>query len=99
MDNKVLAEGGKLLENLYKSNGELDIVQYCIEYTRRLESRGRFQLCIWPEHCLIGTHGHNVVSLVMDAVQEWSSKTGGSVEWVDKGQVGEGVDFELPSIH
>ena len=30
MDNKVLAEGGKLLENLYKSNGELDIVQYCV---------------------------------------------------------------------
>lgn len=86
VDDEVLAQGGKLPVNLYKSDGELDIVQYCIEYTRRLEARGRFQLCIWPEHCLIGTGGHNVVSLVMEAVQEWSNKTGGSVEWVDKGQ-------------
>lgn len=73
-------------ENLYNNDGSLDMVQYCIEYTKRLETKGRFQLCIWPEHCLIGSNGHGVVDVVMKAVQDWSNETGGSVEWVHKGQ-------------
>ena len=86
VDEVILSQGGAIPDNLYLDNGELDIVQYCIEYTRRLEEKGRFKLCIWPEHCLIGSEGHNVVKEVMDAFQEWSRVTGGSVEWVDKGQ-------------
>ena len=86
VDNNVLAQGGEIPKNLYGADGQLDIFQYCLEYTRRLEAKGRFQLCIWPEHCLIGSEGHNVVPEVMDAVQHWSYVTGGSVEWVDKGQ-------------
>lgn len=86
IDVAVLAQGGDVPDTLYGDDGKLDIVQYCIEYTRRLEEKGRFQLCIWPEHCLIGSDGHNLVQIVMDAIKEWSNKTGGSVEWVDKGQ-------------
>lgn len=63
-----------------------DVVRYCIEYTHRLEAKGRFQLCIWPEHCLIGSTGHGVVDVIFDAMNEWSRTTGGTVEWVLKGQ-------------
>eukprot|EP00978_Attheya_sp_CCMP212_P032175 scaffold124175_cov49-Attheya_sp.AAC.4 len=63
-----------------------DLTKYCIEYTRRLEAKGRFQLCIWPEHCLIGSNGHNIVSDVRAAMDEWSDATGRSVEFVHKGQ-------------
>ena len=83
---KILAQGGAVPDDLYKEDGTLDIVKYCIEYTRRLEEKGRFQLCIWPEHCLIGSEGHNIVTDVMEAMEDWSNDTGGSVEWVDKGQ-------------
>lgn len=86
VDNEVFATGGPIPDNLYDDCGNLNIVQYCIEYTRRLEEKGRFKLCIWPEHCLIGTPGHNVVTEVMQAIQHWSNETGGSVEWIDKGQ-------------
>ena len=55
MDDAVLATGGDVPEKLHGEAGSLDILQWCIEYTKRLESKGRFQLCIWPEHCLIGT--------------------------------------------
>ncbi|KAL3777789.1 hypothetical protein ACHAWO_005816 [Cyclotella atomus] len=71
---------------LYKENGDVDTLAWSIEYTKRLEEKGRFQLCIWPEHCLIGTPGHNVVKIVRDAMDEWSHKTGRSVEFVEKGQ-------------
>eukprot|EP00581_Thalassiosira_minuscula_P005174 CAMPEP_0183735992 /NCGR_PEP_ID=MMETSP0737-20130205/48169_1 /TAXON_ID=385413 /ORGANISM="Thalassiosira miniscula, Strain CCMP1093" /LENGTH=290 /DNA_ID=CAMNT_0025969883 /DNA_START=52 /DNA_END=921 /DNA_ORIENTATION=- len=84
--DSIMSQGGDLPEKLYAEDGTLDMVEYCIEYTKRLEAKGRFQLCIWPEHCLIGSDGHNMVSIVMDAIQEWSNATGGSVEWVNKGQ-------------
>ncbi len=46
--------------------------QWGLEYCTELEKQGRFQLCIWPEHCLIGTSGHNVVDSINDALQEWA---------------------------
>jgi len=67
-------------------NKELNMKQWCIEYTKRLEAKGKFQLMIWPEHCLVGTEGNTVVTSICDAMMEWSRKTGGSVEWVNKGQ-------------
>ena len=82
MQQEVVGESAKL----FKDNGEVDTLAWSIEYTKRLEEKGRFQLCIWPEHCLIGTPGHNVVKSVRDAIDEWSDKTGRSVEWVEKGQ-------------
>ena len=33
------------------------------EYTRALEDKGRFTLIIWPDHCILGSHGHAVGSL------------------------------------
>ena len=87
VDDAILGQGGDVPENLYNAgDGTLDLVQYCIEYTKRLEAKGRFQLCIWPEHCIIGSEGHNVVQVVMDAMTQWCGATGGSVEWVHKGQ-------------
>ena len=64
----------------------IDMHKYAIEYTKRLEAKGKFKLCIWPEHCLIGSQGHCMVDVVFEAVQRWSQSTGGSVEWVLKGQ-------------
>ena len=69
-----------------QATGNIDLLKYCIEYTKRLEEKGRFQLCIWPEHCLIGSPGHTVVDVVREALDEWSETTGGSIEWVLKGQ-------------
>jgi nicotinamidase/pyrazinamidase len=71
--------------DLFHADGSLDLTKYCIEYTRRLEDSSRLTLCIWPPHCLIGSRGHNVVDIVRDAMDEWTSKTGRSVDYVMKG--------------
>jgi nicotinamidase/pyrazinamidase len=65
---------------------EMNLVQYCIEYTRLLEEKGRFKLCIWPEHCLIGTDGHSMVTNVRSALDTWCDSSGNSIEWILKGQ-------------
>jgi nicotinamidase-related amidase len=64
----------------------LDLTKYCIEYAERLESAGRFQICIWPEHCLMGSPGHGFVDRVRIALDHWSETTGRSVEIIHKGQ-------------
>jgi nicotinamidase/pyrazinamidase len=64
----------------------IDATKYCLEYARRLEAKGRFQICIWPEHCLIGTEGHAMVPAVRQALDDWSVETGASVEFVMKGE-------------
>lgn len=74
------------LNEVLSADGSIDLLKYTIEYTKRLEEKGKFKLCIWPEHCLIGSVGHTMVDVVFAAVQEWSQKTGGSVEWVLKGE-------------
>ena len=58
---------------------------YALQYTKALEEKGRFVLCIWPEHCLIGTDGHAVVPLLNEALQEWVRQKMKTVEYVHKG--------------
>ena len=61
-------------------------VDYCKQYTKDLEGKGKFQLTIWPEHCLMGTPGHCVVKPINTALLEWSRHQKKEVEYVMKGQ-------------
>ena len=58
---------------------------HVLEYTKALEAQGRFTLCIWPEHCLIGTAGHNVVPVLNRALQEWAYARSRAITYVNKG--------------
>jgi len=65
--------------------GKLNVINYCKEYTRLLEEQGKFMLCVWPEHCLIGSDGHNIVPDVLNALHDWEEQTGSYVKYVFKG--------------
>jgi nicotinamidase/pyrazinamidase len=55
-----------------------------LEYVKTLEKNGRYPLCIWPPHCLLGSWGHNVVPVLWDALTEWE-KGLAQVDYVTKG--------------
>ncbi|MBI5592169.1 MAG: hypothetical protein HY881_17020 [Deltaproteobacteria bacterium] len=55
-----------------------------LDYTEQLDRNGRYQLCIWPEHCLIGTWGHTVADPVSQALLRWEERPA-AVNWVTKG--------------
>ena len=57
-----------------------------LPYLRTLSSLGRYDHCVWPYHCLIGTAGHNIVTPLMDAFNEWEDKhvARGSAAYVQK---------------
>lgn len=56
-----------------------------LAYTKALKATGKYTLCIWPPHCLIGTWGHNIHSEVNKALQAWSLKEFAMVDYVTKG--------------
>lgn len=56
-----------------------------MEYLEKLTSNGRYPLCIWPQHCKIGTPGHAIYKCVYDALQDWEMKRIADVDYVTKG--------------
>ncbi len=56
-----------------------------LEYARKLEAGGKYQICVWPPHCLIGTWGHNIQKDLNAALQRWSEKEFAMVNYVTKG--------------
>jgi nicotinamidase-related amidase len=45
---------------------------WALEYTSKLDAAGKFTLCIWPDHCLIGSPGHNIVDCIFAALMVWA---------------------------
>jgi nicotinamidase/pyrazinamidase len=56
-----------------------------LEYTSELERRGKYVLLIWPDHCLIGSWGHNVYAPLMKALNDWQRKEFAVVGFHPKG--------------
>jgi nicotinamidase-related amidase len=55
-----------------------------VSYAKTLKDNNRYQLCIWPPHCLIGTWGHNVQTDIMSALHNWERRPR-QVDFVTKG--------------
>jgi nicotinamidase/pyrazinamidase len=45
-------------------------------YVAALACNGRYPLCIWPPHCLIGSAGHAVAAELFSAICGWESRKG-----------------------
>ena len=53
-------------------------------YVAALKNNGRYDLTIWPPHCLIGGWGNNVVAPIYETVTEWEN-TFAIADYVTKG--------------
>mmetsp|Transcript_10619 Transcript_10619/g.12775 ORF Transcript_10619/g.12775 Transcript_10619/m.12775 type:complete len:489 (+) Transcript_10619:252-1718(+) len=58
---------------------------WAYDYVKALEEQGRFELTIWPPHCLLGTKGHCVEDGILDALDAWEEASGKSVHYILKG--------------
>lgn len=59
--------------------------QKFIDYGEALEVSGKFPLCIWPPHCLIGSSGNAVLPVLFDALGRWEETSLDNVDYVSKG--------------
>lgn len=55
------------------------------KYAAALKANGNKDLCVWPEHCLIGTWGNNVQIDLIQALQRWERTHFANVHFVAKG--------------
>jgi nicotinamidase/pyrazinamidase len=63
----------------------LALKQRLLDYARALAAKGNYPLMIWPEHCLIGSWGHNVQADLAAALQRWERARFKNVDYVVKG--------------
>ena len=55
-----------------------------LEYVTKLEENARYPLCIWPDHCLIGSWGNSVYSPLFNSLLKWEDQFA-MVNYVTKG--------------
>lgn len=55
------------------------------KYVETLEKNGRYDLMIWPYHCLIGSYGHQIYGVLFDSLRRWAQKNIKTVNYVSKG--------------
>lgn len=67
------ALGGKTLEEFF------------LDYTREIESTGKYVLIIWPPHCIVGSAGYAIQPDLDAALQVWAEKQFANVDFVAKG--------------
>lgn len=70
----------------FEVNGRrISYQEKCVSYVQQLAKNSRYPLFIWPEHCLIGSEGHNVYPPVAAAYRRWieSQLKGGRNYWID----------------
>ena len=53
-------------------------------YCKKIEETGK-NLIIWPEHCLIGSEGANVVPILYNSLLKWEEKNSKNINWIIKG--------------
>lgn len=59
--------------------------EYMLGYARALAKSGKYPLMVWPEHCIIGSPGHNIQPVVLAALQRWERDNFATVDFVTKG--------------
>lgn len=59
--------------------------KWTLFYLAELTKRQRYPHVIWPEHCLIGTQGSNIVTELFDSFQTWCKTSYNNINYVSKG--------------
>jgi nicotinamidase/pyrazinamidase len=54
-------------------------------YVQTLAKNGRYPLCVWPPHCLIGSPGHAIYPCLYEALNRWCTHWLRTVNVVTKG--------------
>jgi nicotinamidase-related amidase len=61
------------------------LLKQVIDYCEQLERAGKYKLYIWPEHCLLGTAGHNLIGVIEEAALYHSWARGSQGDFQIKG--------------
>jgi nicotinamidase-related amidase len=58
---------------------------YALFYVKELKKNNKYNLLIWPDHCILGTEGHKVNDELNDTLKSWEEKNNKEVIYINKG--------------
>jgi nicotinamidase-related amidase len=67
------------------SSGKIEDDARATLYVGHLKRGGKYPLCIWPPHCIVGSEGHAIQDDVSEAIRYWGNEAGKAVRFVHKG--------------
>ena len=74
------------LENGVWQAKHAEMQEIAVNYLEQLKQNNRFYpLVVWPEHCLVGTHGWSVHPELMQALLRWEDSEFATVDYIVKG--------------
>ncbi len=56
-----------------------------LAYAETLEADGKYQIMVWPPHCLIGSQGYSVQEDLLAALNRWCATRVRNIDYVAKG--------------
>lgn len=56
-----------------------------LTYAETLEAAGKYQIMVWPPHCLIGSPGYSVQEELLTALNRWCTTRVRNIDYVAKG--------------
>jgi nicotinamidase/pyrazinamidase len=65
------------------------------KYVEELAKTGRYQLIIWPQHCLQGTSGNAVAPVLAEAIEFWAAAHEISATYIVKGLAAETENYSV----
>lgn len=81
---------------------------YALRYTQALEASGKYVLCVWPVHCVMGTWGQNIYPPLSQMLNQWQVQQGKNMQLIFKGMhplteqysaVRAEVPFDMQMLH
>ena len=71
---------------MFNPPGQTERIPWAKYYTSKLEEDGKYTLCIWPEHCLIGSNGAAVYPKLFETLNNWQRERFAIVTYITKGE-------------
>jgi len=62
------------------------MMEKAISYIKELSLNGRYSLCIWPPHCIIGSLGATIIPVLHEALKSWEIDSFSTVNIFAKGE-------------
>lgn len=62
-----------------------DQIAHALKYTEALALGGKYELMIWPTHCVVGTWGHAIPPILSSALDKWAFNRQRNVTHIMKG--------------
>ena len=65
------------------------------KYVSELENRHKKQLMIWPYHCLVGTHGHDLTPSLYEAISYHAAARQAQPQFITKGEIAKTEHYSM----